>query len=262
MLAENISASFLKELTPSKPYSIELGYFRSKICITDSFTNPLIAAASPLISLLERIHIAQELPNIKELLSDINHEFQAFYSRLNQYAYSDEFYTLANYLLAATTDELLGKSYLRLNGSIQTFEAFTPITQDNIGPEEHFFAIIAHLLEDPGPFLDLIELSYYCLLIGFEGKYHLKHNGRLVLDNLIETLFQTINKYRANKQHKLFKNDVLKPRHDAKNNERKKIVFITAIGILCFILGSQCWLKLQVSALLQTSNAEMEHFSA
>ena len=261
MLAENLSASFLKQLTPSQPYSIELGYFRSKIFITDSFANPLIAAASPLISLLERIHIAQELPNIDALRTDVSHEFQAFFSRLHQHAYSEEFYTLANYLLAATTDELLGKSYLRLNGCIQTFEAFTPITQDGVGPEEHFFAIITHLLQDPGPFLDLIELAYYCLLIGFEGKYHLEHNGRLILDNLTETLYHTINKYRANKQHKLFKNYVLKTRHDPKNNGRKKIIFVTAISIVSFMLSTQYWLKLQTQQLLQISNSEMEYFS-
>jgi type VI secretion system protein ImpK len=261
MLAENLSASFLKQLTPNKPYALELGYFRSKIFITDSFTNPLIAAASPLISLLERIHIAQELPNIEELQSDIHHEFQAFFSRLQQHAYSDEFYALANYLLAATTDELLGKSYLRLHGSIQTFSAFTPITQDGIGPEEHFFSIIAHLLHDPGPFLDLIELSYYCLLIGFEGKYHLEHNGRLILDNLTETLFQTIHKHRANKQHKLFKNYVLKTGQDTKKQSRQKILIITTLSIFCLILGSQFWIKYQTQKMLQASPSTMEYFS-
>lgn len=262
MLAENLSASFLKQLTPNKPYSLELGYFRSKIFVTDSFTNPLIAAASPLISLLERIHIAQDLPNIDELHLDISHEFQAFYSRLQQHAYSEEFYALANYLLAATTDELLGKSYLRLKGLIHQFSAFTPITQDGIGPEEHFFSIIAYLLQDPGPFLDLIELAYYCLLIGFEGKYHLEHNGRLVLDNLTETLFQIINKHRANKHHKLFKNYVLKTNHDSKKNVRQKIILITITSIFCIILSAHFWLKFQTQKMLQESATKTEYFSS
>ena len=261
MLAENLSASFLKQLTPNEPYSIELGYFRSKIFVTDSFTNPLIAAASPLISLLERIHIAQDLPNIEELKGDIAHEFQAFYSRLHQHDYSEEFYALANYLLSATTDELLGKSYLRLNGNIQAFSAFTPITQDGIGPEEHFFSIIAHLLHDPGPFLDLIELAYYCLLIGFEGKYHLDHNGRLVLDNLTETLYQIIHKHRANKQHKLFKNHVLKTTQEPKKHSRQKVILFTAVSIFLLIIGSQYWLKLQTQKMLQATTTNTEYFS-
>ena len=48
-------------------------------------------------------------------------------------------------------------------------------------------------------------MAYYCLITGFEGEYHLRTDGRQILDNLIEELYQLIQQNRANKPHRLFK---------------------------------------------------------
>ena len=258
MLAETMSATFMKQIPPVQNLPIELGYFRSKLFITDAFTNPLIAAASPLISLLERINIATHLPHVDELQENISHEFMAFYSRLQRLHYSQEFFSIANYLLCATIDELLGKNYLRLHGDVQAFKAFTPITSDNIKPQEHFFNILHQLLIEPEQCLDLIELSYYCLLIGYEGKYHFDNQGRATLDNLIETLFQTIQKYRTNKTHKLFKNYVLKVESNSKKIHFKKIILAAGICLLAVTVVSQFWFKKEASVLLDQTSISLE----
>ena len=158
MLAETLSATFMKQIPPAENFPAEMSYFRSKLFVTNAFTNPLIAAASPMISLLERINIAVKLPTIDQLQESLAHERMAFYSRLQAHHYSNEFFSIANYLLSATIDELLGKNYLRLYGQIEPFKAFTPITVDNIKPEEHFFNIITQLLLEPEQCLDLLEL--------------------------------------------------------------------------------------------------------
>lgn len=235
MIAEQLSASFIKQESPIQQFPVEKGYFRSKILVTDAFSNPLIAAASPLISILERIQIASSLPDISILHQDISHEFKAFYSRFHRHHYSDEFHLIANYLLCATTDEIIGKSYLKLYGELKEFNAFTPISNHNLGPEHYFFDIVNYILTLPEQFLDLIELAYFCLLIGFEGKYHLQTDGRLILDNLIENLFQTIQKLRTNKNHKLFKNYILKQNISKNKISNKKIVML--IGTLLLTLG-------------------------
>ena len=126
MIAEQLSASFIKQESPIQQFPVEKGYFRSKILVTDAFNNPLIAAASPLISILERIQIASSLPDISILHQDISHEFKAFYSRFHRHHYSDEFHLIANYLLCATTDEIIGKSYLKLYGELKEL---TPLPQ-------------------------------------------------------------------------------------------------------------------------------------
>jgi hypothetical protein len=258
MITESLSANFIKHQSPLHQYPIEKGYFRSKLLVTDAFTNPLIAAASPLISLLERIHIATELPELQILHADIKHEFKAFYCRFHRHHYSEEFHMLANYLLCATTDEILGKSYLRLDGQPRHFSAFTPPSNNEIGPEKYFFEIIHHIINHAEQFLDLIELAYFCLLIGFEGQYHQQTNGRVYLDNLIETLFQTIQKLRTNKKHKLFKTYVLKNNLSKSKISIKKIIIILTCGVLSLLIFSQLYIQIQTENVLNQTSFNLE----
>lgn len=258
MLAETLSATFIKQIAPVQHFPVELGYFRSKLFVTDSFTNPLIAAASPLISLLERMNIATQLPEIASLHEHIQHEFKALFSRLQAQHYSEEFLTIANYLLAATTDELLGKNYLRLSGEIQSFKAFTPISIDNIGPQEKFFLILNQLLIEPAQFLDLIELTYYCLLIGFEGKYHHQNQARIELDNLIDNLYQLIQKNRSNQKHKLFKNYILKSHGHEKSYSFKKLVLSILLSLASMTAISELWFQHEAHLLFQQQQSTLE----
>ena len=182
------------------------GYYRSKLFIAPFTTNPIVAAAGPVLSLLDRICVSQTLPPINSIRDNLDHELHAVLSRLNSQTHAEEFNVIAYYLLCATVDELLGKNYLRVHGEIASFPAFTPPSPPNEpGPEEYFFKIVQFIKERPNQYLDLIELAYYSLIAGFEGQYHGKSDGRMNLDNLLEELFQLIQQYRVNKTERLFK---------------------------------------------------------
>lgn len=188
---------------------IPQGYYRSKLFIASFTTNPIVAAAGPVLSLLERICVTQTLPAINSIRDNLEHELHAVLSRLDNQNHAEEFNVIAYYLLCATVDELLGKNYLRVHGEIASFSAFTPPSPPNEpGPEEYFFKIINFIKERPNQYLDLIELAYYCLIAGFEGKYHGQSDGRMNLDNLLEELFQLIQQYRVNKTARLFKKSI------------------------------------------------------
>ncbi|KTC86340.1 type IVB secretion system protein IcmH/DotU [Legionella brunensis] len=205
MTAERFSASLVNRLSLSGTQQMPQGYYRSKLFIAPFTTNPLVAAAGPLLSLLERLYVTPSLPPINGIRENIEHELHAFHSRLGNKTYSEELDAIAHYLLCATIDELLGKNYIRLYGKIAEFKAFTPSSHDGVGPEQRFFDIIKYIKERPNQYLDLIELAYYCLITGFEGEQHGRSDGRQVLDNLIEELYQLINQHRVNKSHQLFK---------------------------------------------------------
>lgn len=185
---------------------IPQGYYRSKLFTAPFTTNPIVAAAGPVLSLLERICVTQTLPAISSIRDNLDHELRAFLSRLSSQPHAEEFNVIAYYLLCATVDELLGKNYLRVHSESASFSAFTPPSPPNEpGPEEYFFKVIHFIKERPNQYLDLIELAYYCLIAGFEGKYHGQSDGRMNLDNLLEELFQLIQQYRVNKTERLFK---------------------------------------------------------
>lgn len=203
MSAESFSVSLVSQLATSMPSKVPQTYYRSKLFIAPYTSNPLIAAAGPLFSLLERLSISPTLPAVNVVRDNIEHELKALHSKLNASDYAQELIAIAHYLLCAVIDEMLGKSYLRLYGENAEFKAFSPLSSDKAEPQSRFFEILTCIKERPNQYLDLIELAYYCLIAGFEGEQHFRADGRQTLDNLIEELYLLIQKNRVNKPYKL-----------------------------------------------------------
>lgn len=205
MTAESTSASLVSRLAVLDKIRVPQGYYRSKLFTTSTTSNPLVAAANPLFSLLERLSASPSLPPIERIRDNIEHELCAFYSRVRSEKYAEELILIAQYLLSATIDELVGKNYLRLNGEPAEFKSFTASSSDDVGPQRRFFEMLDYLKDRTHQYLDLIELAYYCLILGFEGEQHLRPDGRQTLDNLIEELYQLIQQHRVHKPLRLFK---------------------------------------------------------
>jgi type VI secretion system protein ImpK len=215
MSVERSSALSLSEFITHLPVQAQLGYYRSKLFSVTSTSNPMLAAASPLFSLLERFTATQSLPSIESIRENIEHEWNAFRSRLTSLKYTGELAMVAEYLVSATVDELLGKTYLRLHAEPAQFIAFTPSSLDSIGPEKRFFELVYSMKERTNQYLDLLELAYYCLISGFEGELHLRVDGRQTLDNLIQELYELIVQHRAHKPVRLFKETHQPPQEPA-----------------------------------------------
>jgi type VI secretion system protein ImpK len=226
------------------------GYYRSKLFIAPISTNTLVAAAGPILSLLERLCLSPSLPPIENIRDNIEHELRAFQSKLDASKYQSDLIKISHYVLSATIDELLGKSYLRVYSQAAEFKSLTPLTSDGAQPQQRFFEILNYIKERPNQYLDLIELLYFCLIVGFEGEYHLKADGRQVLDNTIEDLYQIIQQYRFNKSHRLF-NDNPIPKSIKKNYKAAIVAAVIAISVIvCAFLTSQILLENKAKTVL------------
>lgn len=231
MAAEHYPALQVSRFVNTDSSVIPQGYYRSKLFIAPYAANRLVAAAGPLLSLLERLCLSQSLPPIARIRDNLDHELRAFYSKLKAAEYSTELMHIAHYLLSATIDEIIGKSYLRIYQQAPEFNSFTPLTSDGAQPQQRFFEIMNYVVEHPNHYLDLIELIYFCLVVGFEGEYHLKADGRQSLDNHIEHLYQMIQQYRHNQTHRLFhEHSIAKV---AKKNYKATVLTISvALGLV------------------------------
>ena len=250
MSADRYPASIVSQLAITGSHRVPKGYYRSKIFVTSSTTNPLVAAASPLLSLLERLGLSPTLPTIDHIRDNIEHELFAFHSRLAGQEYAQEFVVIADYLLSATVDELIGKNYLRLYDKPAEFKAFTPISQDNTRPEHRFFEIVNYIKQRTNQYLDLLELAYYCLITGFEGEHHLRADGRQVLDNLIEELHQIIQQHRVHKPHRLFKENITSTPEPVNHNSIIINAVIALTVIIAVYIGSNMLLDNKAKSLL------------
>lgn len=213
------------------------GYYRSKLFIAPFSTNTLVAAAGPLLSLIERLCLSVSLPPIESIRDNLEHELKAFHSKLDASKYAADTMGLAQYMLSATLDELLGKSYLRVYQLATEFKSFTPLTSDGAEPQQRFFDILDYVAERPNQYLDLIELIYFCLLAGFEGQHHGKADGRQILDNRIEQLYQIIQQYRFNKPQRLFNENPL-PKVSKKNYKTAIMTAVIAASVVAVVFIS------------------------
>lgn len=245
MAAENRSASLVAKFSIPNNQLVPDGYYTSKLITVPDSANPLVDSATPILTLLERLSISPTLPVIDDLRDNIAHELKAFHSRLFEQKYPEEQIIIASYMLTATIDELVGKNYLRVEKEPAEFKSFTPSSFDDIGPEERFFEIITHLKERSNQYLDLIELGYYCVATGFEGKHHLLADGRQALDNLLEDLFQLIKTHRVNKPIRLFK-QVAAPQ----SSPQKSNMHLYALGAAGIII---------ISAIYYLSNNSLDN---
>lgn len=261
MTSETYPASLVSRFAVPDQNRMPQGYYRSKLFVAAHASNPLIAAAGPLFSLLERLCISPMLPPIHSIRDNIDHELKAFYSRMTSQHYPEESVIIAQYLLSATIDELLGKNYLRLYGYPAEFNAFTPSSVDDTGPEQRFFDIVHYIKERPTQYLDLIELAYYCLIAGFEGTYHLRSDGRQTLDNLIEELFQFIQQHRVHQPARLFKEKIEIMSLPMNYKPMITALVVTILALTTLYFGSHTLLDHKAKTLLlsHTVLASTEH---
>lgn len=261
MTAENYLASIVNRLTSQGSQLVPQGYFRSKLFIAPYSSNVLVSASGPIFSLLERLCLSPSLPPISEIRDNIEHEINAFHSKLDASNYPSDLIKLARYLLSATIDELLGKNYLRVYQTACEFKAFTPLTSDGVDPQQRFFDILNFVKDKPNQYLDLIELIYFCLIAGFEGAYHMKADGRQVLEDHIEELYQIVQQNRYNKSHKLFNENPI-PKSTKTSYKTSAIAALVAIGLVVFaFFTSQIVLEHKAKTVLfgHTQLAMLEH---
>jgi len=62
---------------------------------------------------------------------------------------------------------------------------------------EKFFLILDRLLQEPHKNVDLLELQYVCLALGFEGKMRVKEGGRAELDRIQTNVYNVIRSVRG-----------------------------------------------------------------
>ena len=164
-------------------------YYRSQLYTAYLGLNPLITAAHPLFSIIERIQLSNQNVSLAQMGDKLDHELKAFCARAKNFDYSPETITAARYLICATLDEAIaqkGHQTLKLTGP----------TRNQADSDTNFMAIIKRTIDKPMLYLDLLELAYLCLVTGFN-----LHDDSEI-KNTKESLYQTISTYRSKKEFK------------------------------------------------------------
>ena len=173
----------------------------SPIDIALAGANPVIVAAGPLIALASRLRSSATQSDVPGLRDRIVRELKRYQQKLA--ADGVEQADIAHFALCALIDDLV------LN---------TPWGVDSMWPQQtlsavfhrrwadsgvRFYEVLNKLEEDPVRNIDILELMYLCLSLGFEGKFRADPSGAAKLARTRETLYQAIRRQRGEFEREL-----------------------------------------------------------
>jgi type VI secretion system protein ImpK len=158
--------------------------------------NQLTANALPLLMVVPKLRKIAFHQSVKDLQERLVAEIGTFQNRSLQQGYSEEQVRTASYLICSLIDETV----LNTPWGSESFWGHDTLLvkfhREAVGGEE-FFPIVERLMRRPTEHLDLLELAYMCLSLGFEGKYRLSPNGNRVLEELRAEVYTEIQALRG-----------------------------------------------------------------
>jgi type VI secretion system protein ImpK len=169
-------------------------YYRSKAFSTTVGINNLINAADPLLTLATKLRKITIPPDITVLHKNLCHEIKAFENKAQTLGYQPSLILAAKYVICALLDELIPLT-LWPDLEWKKFSLINYFYKDLWG-DDRFFLILERSLQDVAGNIDLLELLYLCLRLGYEGKYRGIGRGHLDLINLTDHVYNLISQYR------------------------------------------------------------------
>lgn len=182
----NVEQSYWSAYLASlNPIAIHPGsYYRSQLYTEKTGINPLVTAAAPLLSLLGKLY-TQQLLITEEFLTYIEHEFKAFLTQSSQQNYNKDILQMAYQMLRAAFVE----------AEQQTGEEVIEIHSPQQKTQIDFFTLYEQLRETMA--LDLLELGYLLISLGYRGKYGSLTDGKNQLEILYKHLYAYIRAQRG-----------------------------------------------------------------
>lgn len=176
---------------PSSAMDAGVAYFR-----TDTGLNPLVNAASTLIAVFEKTRHSMTHADVGGLHQRLINEIKAFEARTRDQGIRQEIILSARYLMCSVLDEAVLNTPWGSESAWGQRTLLTVFHSETSGGEKSFL-ILDRMRQTPADNLDILELFYICLSLGFEGKYRLISRGRDALDQIKEELFAIIRRHRG-----------------------------------------------------------------
>ena len=158
--------------------------------------NPLVSAASPLLSAAPRIRAMVQHPNpagLKDALADGVRKFEA---RARADGLPNEQVIAARYILCTLLDESAASTPWGGSG-VWSNQSLLVLFHNETWGGEKVFQLMSKLAENVAANRNLLELMYVALAFGFEGRYRVLNDGKAQLESLRVRLSQMLRGNRA-----------------------------------------------------------------
>ncbi len=166
-------------------------------------TNPLVAAAAPVLAAVLRV--ASDLsrnPDVDQLRRAIVAAMRRFEVDALATDLDTRSLRAARYALCTTIDDMiLSTPWGRTSSWVQ--QSMTSIFHNEVTGGERFYEILEQMQKDLGHHEPVVELMYFCMSLGFVGRYRVMPRGNSALAELREGVYRTIRQRRGEFEREL-----------------------------------------------------------
>ncbi|HEX7686980.1 MAG TPA: type IVB secretion system protein IcmH/DotU [Burkholderiaceae bacterium] len=198
--------------------------------------NPLVANASVLLNAVPTIRRTLNHADPAGLRAYLLRAITDFEARARAAGSSPEHVLIARYALCTMIDEAVANMPWGASPEWVQQSLLVTLHREGFGGEK-FFQLLDKAMEDPRRNLELLELMYVCLALGFEGRYSVMENGRAQLDAVRDRLHDVIRRERGE-----FERD-LSGKWKGQQRQAKPLVrrlsawiVLAAVALLLFVL--------------------------
>ena len=158
--------------------------------------NPLADAAMPLFGMVIQARKLSYHQQIPQLYVRVRDEIAALLEEIKQKSYDGPAQLAYCYCLCSFVDEAVMSTSWGAH-SIWAERSMLSIYHDETWGGEKFFSILSRMMLDPAKYQDILEFVYYCLSLGFRGKYGVQFDGVAELQAILRRLQQVLRELRG-----------------------------------------------------------------
>lgn len=216
--------------------------------------NEMLRAASSLLLMLGKLRGGLVRASSARIMEDVARSIDGFAAAMTATGYRADQAEVAKYALCATADDVIQNIPVDDRRLWTQYSMLSQFFGERTGGVR-FFDELTRMRADPLANIDVLELMYACLAVGFEGVYRTSPNGMATLQQVQRDLYEVIRRVRPRESFELsprWQGSDLKPR-DARN---RVPVWAAAAFALALVVGTYAGLRYMLSS--QTDIVEGE----
>ncbi len=159
--------------------------------------NPLEHAASGILALITQLNNSRHHPDVNALRNKVTGEIKHFQTTAIAADIDQETVFTARYVLCTVLDEAVLNTPWGSN-STWSQQSLLSTFHKEVSGGERFFQLLKKFGQNTSRYIDILELMYLCLALGFQGRYRIVSGSKDKLAQVREWLYQLIRKQRSN----------------------------------------------------------------
>ncbi len=153
--------------------------------------NQLLLNSVELLLLAGNLRSLEPVGTIERLRTDVEKMISQLVMKLTDAAVPKDIIITCRYIVCCLMDELVLSTPWGVDSVWSQQTLLSKFHNETWGGEK-FFLIVNKLLERPEQNIDLLELCYVCLSLGFKGKYRVSNSGEAEITKLSHHIVQKI----------------------------------------------------------------------